>query len=196
MKMNLFVVFRKMKFILFFIMCVTGCWAAKSLTYAQQTEIRLESGSKTLGEVFSEIEKKSEFIFFYKENVVDLNKIVKVDGRKHTIEEILNMVLDQSTVSYEILDRQVVFSRKKVADIAESLSSGEQQQNGIRVTGTVKDVRGEVIIGANVIEKGTANGVATDLNGNFALTVQSNAVLQISYVGYISQEISALTGGG
>ncbi|MDR1780603.1 MAG: carboxypeptidase-like regulatory domain-containing protein [Tannerella sp.] len=177
-------------------MCVTGCWAAKSLTYAQQTEIRLESGSKTLGEVFSEIEKKSEFIFFYKENVVDLNKIVKVDGRKHTIEEILNMVLDQSTVSYEILDRQVVFSRKKVADIAESLSSGEQQQNGIRVTGTVKDVRGEVIIGANVIEKGTANGVATDLNGNFALTVQSNAVLQISYVGYISQEISALTGGG
>jgi TonB-linked SusC/RagA family outer membrane protein len=59
-----------------------------------------------------------------------------------------------------------------------------------KVSGTVIDTNGEPIIGANVVEKGTTNGNITDLDGLFALTVSENAVLQISYIGYISQEIA------
>ncbi len=58
------------------------------------------------------------------------------------------------------------------------------------VTGKVTDMAGEPIIGANVLEKGTTNGVITDLDGNFSLTVSSSAVLQFSYIGYASQEVS------
>ncbi|MDR3253339.1 MAG: TonB-dependent receptor [Tannerella sp.] len=60
-----------------------------------------------------------------------------------------------------------------------------------RLTGTVTDATGETIIGANVVEKGVqpANGTVTDANGRFALTVQNNATLQVSYVGYITQEV-------
>ena len=71
--------------------------------------------------------------------------------------------------------------------IGQTLSAQQRQ-----VTGIVKDLTGEPIIGASVLEKGTTNGVITDLDGNFKLTVSNveKAVLQISYVGYKTQEIS------
>jgi TonB-linked SusC/RagA family outer membrane protein len=59
----------------------------------------------------------------------------------------------------------------------------------VRVTGVVKDVQGEPLAGAGVKEKGVQNGVATDLNGEFALTVQPDAVLEISFLGYITREV-------
>lgn len=60
-----------------------------------------------------------------------------------------------------------------------------------QVTGVVKDATGETVIGASVLEKGTTNGVITDLDGNFNLTVsKNNAILQISYVGYQTQEVN------
>lgn len=58
-----------------------------------------------------------------------------------------------------------------------------------RITGTVTDAHGEVVIGANVMEKGTSNGIITDTEGKFTLTVGENAVLQVSYVGFAKQEI-------
>lgn len=58
------------------------------------------------------------------------------------------------------------------------------------ISGVVKDTGGETIIGANVIEKGTTNGTVTDIDGNFRLNVGNNAVLQISYIGYLTQEIN------
>ena len=60
----------------------------------------------------------------------------------------------------------------------------------ITVKGIVKDNLGESVIGANVTEKGTTNGMITDLDGNFSLTVQKNATLVISYSGYVTQEIA------
>lgn len=64
------------------------------------------------------------------------------------------------------------------------------QQDGKRISGAVIDVSGEPIIGANVVQKGTTNGVITDQNGSFTLTVPGNAVLEISYIGYVKQEVS------
>ncbi|MDR1602896.1 MAG: TonB-dependent receptor [Tannerella sp.] len=64
-----------------------------------------------------------------------------------------------------------------------------KQQNRIRLTGTVVDEKGESVIGANVVEKGAANGTVTDVDGNFSLNVADNAVLQVSFIGYITQEI-------
>lgn len=63
-------------------------------------------------------------------------------------------------------------------------------QSTREVKGVVKDPTGETVIGASVLEKGTTNGTITDFDGNFVLTVSENAVLQISYIGYQTQEIS------
>lgn len=63
------------------------------------------------------------------------------------------------------------------------------QQKNLNITGKVLDKNGEPIIGANVLVKGTTNGTVTDLDGNYTLDVSENAVLQISYIGYLTQEI-------
>lgn len=68
------------------------------------------------------------------------------------------------------------------------LPIGAWAQN-IQLTGTVTDATGETVIGASVLEKGTTNGVITDIDGNFSLSVSPNATIAISYVGYASQEI-------
>ena len=76
------------------------------------------------------------------------------------------------------------------------IKKGSQQQvtsseKKKKVTGTVKDSNGEPIIGATVIEKGTANGTVTDFDGNYTLELSDNGILAISYIGYKSQEFVA-----
>ncbi len=73
--------------------------------------------------------------------------------------------------------------------IAGNELSGMQQTNRKTITGTVLDERGEPVIGANVIEKGTSNGAITDIDGQFSMSVQEGSTLQISFIGYTMQEI-------
>lgn len=63
-------------------------------------------------------------------------------------------------------------------------------QNTRKVTGTVKDANGEEVIGASVVEVGTTNGIITNLDGKFELTIQPNSSIQISYVGFVTQTIT------
>lgn len=70
----------------------------------------------------------------------------------------------------------------------------ETQQQAQQVSGVVKDQQGEPIIGASIMEKGSANGTITGLDGSFQLSVSPDAVLQISYIGYVSLEIKATPG--
>ena len=65
------------------------------------------------------------------------------------------------------------------------------QQGSLKVSGVVKDVDGEPIIGASIFEKGTKNGTVTDVNGKFSLDVKPGASLIVTYVGYTTQEVSA-----
>lgn len=71
------------------------------------------------------------------------------------------------------------------------MKTSEEQtiQNGRKVTGVVKDSKGETIIGVNVVEKGTTNGTITDVDGNFSLTVKDGATLRISFIGYMAQDV-------
>jgi hypothetical protein len=70
----------------------------------------------------------------------------------------------------------------------------EPQQDRVSITGTVVDETGEPVIGANVMEKGTSNGTVTDMDGNFSLSVAGNATLQVSYVGFITQDVDVSSG--
>lgn len=72
----------------------------------------------------------------------------------------------------------------------ETIVDTRAQQQKNRITGTVTDVAGIPVIGANVIEKGTSNGTVTDIDGNFAIEVENNAIIQITYMGYLPQDLS------
>ena len=78
---------------------------------------------------------------------------------------------------------------KESAGTSPSPIQQEIRQSSVRITGTVVDAQGEPVIGASVVEKGTSNGVITDVDGNFVLNVSPGSTLQVSYVGYGTQDI-------
>jgi TonB-linked SusC/RagA family outer membrane protein len=156
-------------------------------SYAQSTRIDLNIKQSTLKQVFKEIESKTEYTFFYNDEVIDLDRIVNVQANKETIESILNKVLINCTFKIENRNILLIPKRTNSANLI-------AQQTKRRITGVVTDEKGEPIIGANVIEKDTVNGTMTDINGNFSLDVQDKTVLQVSYIGYITQEINVLPG--
>ena len=86
--------------------------------------------------------------------------------------------------------KHIVLSMKK--NTSEINSTVQSQQTGKTVTGVIKDkidTNGDPVIGANIVEKGTTNGTITDVNGQFTLTVQPGAILQVSFIGYNTKEI-------
>jgi TonB-linked SusC/RagA family outer membrane protein len=172
--------------LVFFMMGLGACFAND--VYSQKTFFTLEYQNRTIKDVFSEIEKKSEYIFFYLDNSLDLNRKVSVKAKKQRVEAILDQVFDGTDNRYYISDRQIIISKEEAAPQPAVAPVSEQQQ-GKRITGTVTDTKGEPLIGASVVIKGTTNGIITDLDGKFSLDVSPGATLVVSYIGYYTQEI-------
>jgi len=177
-------IIRIMKHVCF--MLILFVFHGTASTYAQNTRIDLDVKQSTLKQVFKEIESKTEYTFFYNDEVIELDRVVDVHAKKETIESILNNVLTNCT--FKIENKNILLIPKNEESSASSTPSVPQATR--QITGVVTDERGESIIGANIIEKGTTNGVITDIDGNFVISVSgNNAVLQISYIGYVNQDI-------
>jgi TonB-linked SusC/RagA family outer membrane protein len=179
---------RIMKCCLFFILTGIGtCFASKS--YSQEIFFTMEYDNCTLKDVIREIEQKSEFIFFYLDNSIDENRKVSIHVRNENIETILDRLLAGTSSRYYISDRQIIISKER-EPVPAAIPSVQQTRT---LTGVVRDDAGPVI-GANVIVKGTTNGTVTDLDGRFTLpNIPNSAVIQISYIGYVTQEIAITT---
>lgn len=158
------------------------CWVNAHSSYSQSTHLTLKMIDKTVGEVLEEIERNSEYLFFYNDNALDVNRKVRIEIEGQTIDKILNLLFRQTDNTYRIDDRQIYIGKQAGPAIP--------QQEKRTINGVIKDAHGETIIGANVIERGTTNGTTTDIDGKFTLSVSPNAMLQISYIGYITQEIA------
>ncbi len=177
-------ILRVMKLIL--ILLIINLSQIVASTYAQTTTISISKQNESLENVLKEIEKQTEFLFFYNANEINKNERISLDKKNSNITDILNEIVKSTGISYSIKDRHIVLTTRTKKSGAES---GDSRQITKRITGTVTDENGETVIGAGVAEKGTSNGVITDANGNFSLNVSENAIIQISYIGYLTQEI-------
>ncbi|MDR0756633.1 MAG: carboxypeptidase-like regulatory domain-containing protein, partial [Tannerella sp.] len=132
-----------------------------------------------MNEFFKEIEKQSDYRFFYNDELVNIEKeIYQLNVKNKSIDEILTTLLANTGLRYRKLDNNLIV-----------ISSKELLQS-VSVTGTVTDETGETIPGVNVSVKGTTIGTITDADGRFSLDVPNAAsVLVISYIGYATQEI-------
>ncbi|WP_304379536.1 SusC/RagA family TonB-linked outer membrane protein, partial [uncultured Parabacteroides sp.] len=148
-------------------------------SYSQSATVSVKAEQMSLTDLFSQIEKQSEFLFFYVDEEVK-NVKVSVQATNKQINEVLSQALANTDLTYTIHDRNINITRKAYA---------AQQKQTKRITGKVTDADGEPIIGANVVEKGTTNGIITDAEGNFDLNVTPASILQISYIGYMTQEV-------
>lgn len=151
-----------------------------SSSIAAISQISLTMKNRAVREVIKEIEKVSDYRFFYNDELSDLNKIISIDVKNGDIKDIMELIARQAAVSYVLkANHQVVLS----------LATVNQQKDVVKITGKVIDDQGEGVIGANVMEKGTTNGTITNMDGEFSLEVPNKATLQISYIGFNTQEI-------
>ncbi|MDR1407139.1 MAG: TonB-dependent receptor [Tannerella sp.] len=172
--------------VLFLILGTRAGFAGNS--YSEATHLSIEVTNMRIKDVFREIENRSEYIFFYYDGILDVDRKVDVHMKNRTVDKILDRIFEGTDNAYVIHDRQIfITSRKTPVDA--TVDATVRQQQGRRIAGTVADAAGEAIIGANIIERGSTNGAVTDVDGRFALTVGSNAILQVSFIGYVSREI-------
>lgn len=158
--------------------------------YSQSTKLSLDVRNKSIHEILFEIEGMSEFRFIYQSEKINLDKKVSLKVKNQTVETILNRILRDEDVAYEITENNLILinPNEKTPVQNQHNIQGVLQQKTI-ITGIIQDSFGEPVVGANVVEKGTTNGITTDIDGKFSLNVAENATLQISYIGYIPQEI-------
>lgn len=169
---------------------VAGAEAApsNSSVLSQKFDVELYLKNATLKSVVSSLKEQMEIAFSYDTalDVINVNN-VSVNVKNENIQSVLDKVFNGTGISYRIEDKIVVLYR---ASDNKELRSSVNQQSTRKVTGVVKDATGEPVIGANVVVKGTTTGVITGMDGDFQLEAASNAVLVISYIGYLPQEVS------
>lgn len=152
-----------------------------SEAYAQNTFVSLDMSGKTVAEVLETIEQKTDFHFFYNGKLVNTNRLVSVNVKNKDVFAVLEQLFSGQNVAYRVFDKDIILT-------ATGMNAVGQQK--IVISGIVLDDIGEPVVGASIVEKGTTNGNTTDIDGRFTLQVSSGAVLQVSYIGYISQEMS------
>lgn len=148
-------------------------------SYAQSTRINLSMENSTVKEVLKGIESRSEFTFYYNDKVINTNKRVSVNAEDKNISEILALILPDC--DFKIYNKNIIITEKEVGET-------KATQQGKKITGVIMDAFGPVI-GANIVEKGTMNGVISDSEGQFVLNVAPGATLVVSYIGYVTQEV-------
>lgn len=157
---------------------ILGILHVSADTYAQKAQVTVEVKSGTFYDVVSQIEKQTEFMFFYKSEDIDNNKQVSLQVRDRQVTDVLNELLKGTNLTYRISGKHITI-----------LKQGAAPQQKKKVSGIVTDSEGIPVIGANVVVKGTTNGTVTDIDGKFSLEVANSDVLSFSYIGYAEQEI-------
>ncbi len=158
------------------------CFSVSAKSYSQTKLMDVNLNNSTIRDVMGYVEEHSDFVFLYKKEDLNLNKKVDVQLSSATIEQILERILKDERVTYDVYDRQIVIRK------AEAIPLVEQQKKS--VSGQITDEKGQTLPSVSVVVKGTTIGVNTDVNGNYTLSnVPENATLQFSFIGMKMQEV-------
>lgn len=156
--------------------------------YSQNARVTINKRNAKLKEVLNEIEKQTDYLFIYN-NEVNTSEKVSIKAKQTAVSNVLSSLLDDKDISYSMEGNHIILNTEK--DVQISAESKINQQQKKQITGTVVDASGLAVIGANIMEVGTTNGTVTDADGEFTLNVEENAVIHISYIGYLEQNINA-----
>ncbi|TXN36778.1 SusC/RagA family TonB-linked outer membrane protein [Flagellimonas hymeniacidonis] len=181
----------KMKLTTLFLITMAFCMNAND-SYSQRTRITLDVANVTIAQVLDEIENTTEFKFIYNVKNVDLNRKVSITVEQLRIQNILLTLFDKSQTAYKIRGRQVILSKAEpIAPKRIEKEIEDASQKTLKVEGLVLDNLGLPLPGVSIVEKGTTNGVASDFEGNFELTVEEGATLVFTSIGFLTIELPA-----
>lgn len=172
-------IFRIMRISTFLLMVCVFCSYAGNV-HSQNAKVSIRMNNVKLDKILNEIENQTDYIFIYN-NQVDINKITSVKVKNEAVAQVLDKILSGTGINYEQEGTHIILTTEAIKDL-------HAQQQAKTVTGTVTDVSGEPIIGANIRIKGTTTGTITDIDGNFSIEAEPQSVIEVSYIGYLTQE--------
>lgn len=172
-------IFRIMGISTFLLMVCVFCSYAGN-AHSQNAKVSIRMNNVKLDKILNEIENQTDYLFIYN-NQVDINKITSVKVKNEAVAQVLDRILSGTGINYELEGTHIILTTEAIKDL-------HAQQQAKTVTGTVTDVSGEPIIGANIRIKGTTTGTITDIDGNFSIKAEPQSVIEVSYIGYLTQE--------
>lgn len=172
-------IFRIMRISTFLLMVCVFCSYAGN-AHSQNAKVSIRMNNVKLDKILNEIENQTDYLFIYN-NQVDINKITSVKVKNEAVAQVLDKILSGTGINYELEGTHIILTTEAIKDL-------HAQQQAKTVTGTVTDVSGEPIIGANIRIKGTTTGTITDIDGNFSIEAEPQSVIEASYIGYLTQE--------
>lgn len=172
-------IFRIMRISTFLLMVCVFCSYAGN-AHSQNAKVSIRMNNVKLDKILNEIENQTDYLFIYN-NQVDINKITSVKVKNEAVAQVLDRILSGIGINYELEGTHIILTTEAIKDL-------HAQQQAKTVTGTVTDVSGEPIIGANIRIKGTTTGTITDIDGNFSIEAEPQSVIEVSYIGYLTQE--------
>ncbi|MDH6343219.1 TonB-linked SusC/RagA family outer membrane protein [Parabacteroides sp. PFB2-12] len=177
---------------LLFLFLASGIAQASDDVMAQTT-VTARFNNVTLNDVLWELKKQTDFTFIYSTNDVKEVKIEELNVAEEDVTNILDKCLENTNLTYTL--HNGVIAIRKAAPKTEPARTAPQQQKPT-LQGSVLDETGEPLLGVNIMVKGTTLGAVTDIDGNFILTLNKNepVTIQVSYIGYQTQELRVSPG--
>ena len=177
------------------ILLILSIFTVQANSYSQKTKVTLDLEKVSMQQVFEEIESLTDFKFLYDNKKIDADKLVSVKVDNKPISDVLDILFKDTSVYYLLRNKQIVLKVKNTSIPSKSNEKRKAIKEGKLVqqiiSGTITDDKGQPLPGANVVEKGTTNGVTADFDGNFSITLESESpILVISYIGFSTQEIT------
>lgn len=153
---------------------------ASQMTISAQN-VSFSTNKVTLKSAFEKIEKASKYKIAYNSSQLNANRSVTLSKKSDDVFGMLTQLLKETNCTYELEGNYII-----IKPLQKAQTSGKK----VKVRGVIKDETGEPIIGATVRVKGQSEGTVSDFDGNFTLDVTDNNTLQISYIGYQTQEFA------
>lgn len=164
------------------VLFVSGIFATEASS--QTAKVSITADNISTRNLLLEIEKQTDYLFIYNKKEVDLNRTVSIAAENRTVREVLDKIFSQTDIIYAMEGSNIMLMKEGTAN---EVFVNQQKEREIR--GIIVDVHGEPIVGASIAVKGTGHGNITDADGKFAFNIPANSILQISYIGYVQQEI-------
>lgn len=165
--------------VLFLFVFISGVFAGNA--NSQETKVSISKNNKPIREILGEIERQTDYLFVYSEKEVDVNQRKTVNVSQQRVADVLSSLFRSTNVGYAMEGHNIMLMAKTT-----QTDAAQQKRH---ITGVVKDIKGETIIGANIMIKGTGTGVSTNIDGKFSIEAAAGDELIVSFIGYLTQTI-------
>ena len=165
--------------VLFLFVFISGVFAGNA--NSQETKVSISKNNKLIREILGEIERQTDYLFVYSEKEVDVNQRKTVNVSQQRVADVLSSLFRSTNVGYAMEGHNIMLMAKTT-----QTDAAQQKRH---ITGVVKDIKGETIIGANIMIKGTGTGVSTNIDGEFSIEAAAGDELIVSFIGYLTQTI-------